>query len=73
VPRFNTAHRLTSHAGDQNLPWDDEDDDEDAFHLDEVSSDVEIDPAELEGIGSEEDEPEEDSAYVLPPYPAPLT
>jgi hypothetical protein len=34
-----------------------------------VSSDVEIDPAELDGIGidSEEDELEDDSAYVFSP------
>ena len=66
--RFSATRWLTNHAGDTNLPWDeDESDDEDAFHLGEVSSDVEIDPAELDGIGSDEDEPEEDSACVLSP------
>jgi hypothetical protein len=45
----------------------DESDEEDAFHLGEVSSDVEIDPAELDGIGSDEDELEDDSAYVFSP------
>jgi len=64
----DAVQRLTDRAGDNNLPWGDEEDESDnegAFHLDEVSSDVEIDPAELGGIDSEEDELEDDSMYVL--------
>lgn len=72
TPRF--SYRSGSHqahnAGDNNLPWGDEDesDDEGAFNLADVSSDVEIDPAELDGIGSDEVELEDD-AYAPPSYP----
>jgi len=60
----NPIHIIGNYIRDDNLPWDEEDesDEEGAFHLGEVSSDVEIDPAELlDGIGSEEDELEDDS------------
>lgn len=69
MSRFGVPLRLINHAGDTNLPWGDEEgesDEEDAFHLGEVSSDVEMDPAELDGIHSDEDELEDD-AYVLSP------
>ena len=60
---------MSYHVEDNNIPWgeEDESDVEGAFHLGEVSSDVEVDPAELDGIGSEEDELEEDSGYVSSP------
>ncbi|KAF9647311.1 hypothetical protein BDM02DRAFT_3188052 [Thelephora ganbajun] len=61
----NPIHIIGNYIRDSNLPWsdgEDESDNEDAFHLGEVSSDVEIDPAELDGIGSDEDELEDDSA-----------
>lgn len=67
---LGVARCLINHAGDNNLPWGDEEDESDeegAFHLGEVSSDVEIDPAELAGIDSDEGELEEDTAYVLFP------
>jgi len=70
MSRFGVARRLINRAGDSTLPWSDEEDEsdeEDAFHLGEVSSDVAMDPAELAGIGSDEDELEDDSAYVLSP------
>lgn len=56
-------------AEDNNLSWNDrgEDDEEGAFHLGEVSSDVEMDPAELDGIDSDEDQLEDDSMHVLSP------
>ena len=55
------------HTGDDTLPWgdgQDESDDEGAFHLGEVSSDVEVDPAELDGINSDDAEMEDDSGCV---------
>ena len=55
---------------EDNLPWSEEgsDDEEEAFNLGEVSSDVEIDPAELDGIDFEDDdETRGDSAYVMFP------
>jgi len=50
------AQRLIHCVGDSSLPWDDDEEsiDEGAFHLDEVSSDVEVDPAELGGIDSDD-------------------
>lgn len=63
---------LNCQAGDDNLPWgddQDESDDEDAFHLGEVSSDVEVDPAELDGIDSDDVQMEDDSAYVSSSMP----
>lgn len=65
--QVSTVQDLNHHTGNDSLPWGDdqgESDDEDAFHLEEVSSDVEIDPAELDGINSEDAEMEGDSAYV---------
>jgi len=62
----NPIHIIGNYIRDNNVPWDDEDesDEEDAFHLGEVSSDVAMDPAELDGIDSEEDQLEDDSIRV---------
>jgi len=61
----NPIHVIGNYIRDDSFPWgnsQDDSDDEDAFHLGEVSSDVEVDPAELDGINSDDVEMEGDSA-----------
>jgi hypothetical protein len=45
---------------------DDESDQEDEYALDEVSSDVQMDPADMVGLPSDEDEDEDEDAGLVP-------
>ncbi|KAF9792713.1 hypothetical protein BJ322DRAFT_1133279 [Thelephora terrestris] len=61
----NPVHIYGNYIRDSNRSWGDDEDDsdeEEAFHLGDVSSDVEVDPAELGGIDSDDVAMEEDSA-----------
>lgn len=45
---------------------DDESDQEDEYALDEVSSDVQMDPADMVGLPSDEDDDDDDDAGLVP-------
>ena len=51
---------------------DDESEQEDEYALDEVSSDVQMDPADMVGLSDEDDDEDEDAGLVPRLFTAPI-